>query len=226
MSTEACLEAGQRGHPFFHVFLVSDPRPVAPGDVFADRLRERLEAPVFGLAAAIHLVLHRPEKRFHDAVVEAIPLPRHRLEDPSPLPRFDVPAMLVLPSLVGMEHEALEVVPEGERGAEHPLGLRKARAEAQVIRGDPAVVHVLDGAQAAFPPRERELAHVGRPLLVRPRAREVGFVMDLAVLPHVFRDDQVVRDLPDIPPDRSCNGRFSSSRKGRPFPSASALSCG
>lgn len=98
-----------------------------------------------------------------------------------------------------MEYEAAQVVSEGERLLEHPLGLRHVRVEAQVVGDDPAVVHVLDGAEVAFAPRKRELADVGRPFLVRPRAGEVGFVMDLPVLPDVFDDDQVVRDLADAP---------------------------
>jgi len=74
MSTVACLEAGPRGRPFFCRLVVPDPRLVVPGDVFADRPPERLEVPVLGLPAVEHLVLHRPEERLHDAVVEAVPL--------------------------------------------------------------------------------------------------------------------------------------------------------
>ena len=216
MSTEACLEASLRGHPFFHALLVSDPRPVVPGDVLVDGSLERFEVRVFRLVAVEHLVLHRPEEGFHDAVVEAVALPRHRLEDTPLLQLLHVPGLLVLPALVGMEYEASQVVPEGERPVEHPLGLRHVRAETEVVGDDPAVVHVLYGAQVAFPPREGELAHVGRPFLVRPRAREVGFVMDLPVLTDVFGDDQVVRDLPDAP---SVGVVMDSS-------SASAPSCG
>ena len=200
MSIEACFKTSQGGHPFFHALLVSDPRPVVPGDVLVDRMPERIEAFEFRFMSVKHLVLHRPEERLHDAVVQAVPLPRHRLEYPPLLQLPHVPAMLILPALVGMEYEPSQVVSEGERLLEHPLRLGQVRVEAEVVGDDPAVVHVLDGAEVAFPPRERELAHVGRPLLVRPRAREIGFVMDLAVLPHVFHDDQVVRDLPDVPP--------------------------
>ena len=199
MSIEACLKTSQGGHPFSCPLLISDPRPVVPSDVLVYRTPERIEAFEFRFMPVKHCVLHRREERFHYAVVEAVPLPRHRLEDPPAFQLLHVPSVLVLPALVGMEYEALEVIPEGERGVEHPLGLRKVRAEAQVICDDPAVVHVLDRAQVAFPPREVELAHVRRPLLVRPRAREIGFVMDLAVLPDVFGYDQVVRDLADVP---------------------------
>ena len=199
MSIEACLKTSQGGHPFSCPLLISDPRPVVPSDVLVYRTPERIEAFEFRFMPVKHFVLHRREERFHYAVVEAVPLPRHRLEDPPAFQLLHVPSVLVLPALVGMEYEALEVIPEGERGVEHPLGLRKVRVEAQVICDDPAVVHVLDRAQVAFPPREVELAHVRRPLLVRPRAREIGFVMDLAVLPDVFGYDQVVRDLADVP---------------------------
>ena len=200
MSIEACLKTSQGGHPFSCPLLISDPRPVVPSDVLVYRTPERIEAFEFRFMPVKHFVLHRREERFHYAVVEAVPLPRHRLEYPPLLQLPHVPAMLILPALVGMEYEPVQVVSEGERLLEHPLRLGQVRVEAEVVGDDPAVVHVLDGAEVAFPPRERELAHVGRPLLVRPRAREIGFVMDLAVLPHVFHDDQVVRDLPDVPP--------------------------
>ena len=62
-----------------------------------------------------------------------------------------------------MEYEAVQVIPEGERCVQHPLGLRHVRAKAQIVGDEPAVVHVLDGAEVAFAPRERELAHVRRP---------------------------------------------------------------
>ena len=153
MSTDACLEASLRGHPFFRGPLISDPRFVVPGDVFVDGLRERFKAIVFRLMPIEHLVLHRPEERLHDAVVEAVPLPRHRLEDPAFPQGPDPPILLVLPALVGMEYEAAQVVTEGERPVEHPLGLGHVRAEAQVVGDDPSVVHVLDGAQVAFPPK-------------------------------------------------------------------------
>ena len=82
MSIEACFKTSQGGHPFFHAFLVSDPRPVVPGDVLVDRMPERIEAFEFRFMSVKHLVLHRPEERLHDAVVQAVPLPRHRLEYP------------------------------------------------------------------------------------------------------------------------------------------------
>ncbi len=84
MSTKACFEAGLRRHPFFRVSVVPDPLVVVPGYEFVDGFAERFEAAVFRFVAVVHLVLHRPEERLHYAVVEAVPLPRHRLEDPLP----------------------------------------------------------------------------------------------------------------------------------------------
>ena len=66
-----------------------------------------------------------------------------------------------------MEYEP----PQIRMGVKHPLQhsgyLRHAGVEGKVVRDDLARQHVLDRAEAAFAPRDVELAAVGRPLLVR-----------------------------------------------------------
>ena len=79
-----------------------------------------------------HLGLHRPKEGFHDAVVEAIALSEHRLLDPAVLKRLLVLPHLVLPPLVGMKDEALDVWVVLEGPAEHPHRLGEIRVKGKV----------------------------------------------------------------------------------------------
>lgn len=82
-----------------------------------------------------------------------------------------------------------------ERPFQHPGDLGHVRVERKVVRDDFAREHVFDRAEVAFAPREVELADVGRPFLVPPRAGEIAFVVDGAVLPDAF-DQKELWGLP------------------------------
>jgi len=73
----------------------------------------------------------------------------------------------VLPPLVGMEYQPLQIRVGIERPFKHPGDLSHVRVERKVVRNDFAREHVFDRAEVAFAPREVELADVGRPFLVR-----------------------------------------------------------
>jgi len=191
MSNRTCRAACEGGHPFSLAFEVPQALGVVPRYVGIDRLPERPEVPVLGLVPVEHLALHRPEEGLHDGVVEAVPLPRHRLTDPAAFQLLDVPTLLVLPALVGMEYEARQVRVGEEGRLQHPPCLGGIRPQAQVVGDYLAGEHVLDRAEVALPPGEGELAHVGRPFPVRAVAREIALVVGLPVLPDVFLDDEV-----------------------------------
>src|SRR5574344_2340747 len=103
MSNRTCLPACEGGHPFSLALEVSETFRIVPKDVGINGFFERLEIRVFRLAPVEHLALHRPEEGLHDAVVQAIAFPRHRLTDPAAPQLPDVPTLLVLPTLVGIE---------------------------------------------------------------------------------------------------------------------------
>lgn len=186
------------------------PRVVVP-DVVPDGRGEVGEAAELPLVAVEHLVLHRPEEALHDAVVEAVALSRHRLPDSHPAQRRHVGGVAVLPPLVGVEDRPPEAAVRGEGPAEHPHLLCEVRREGEVVGDDLPGEHVLDGREVALRPAgEGELADVGRPLLVRPRAAEVGQPPDPAPRVRTLTQQEVRRlpslaadvgVVPDAPPD-------------------------
>jgi hypothetical protein len=127
MSNRTCRAACEGGHPFSLALEVSEALGVVPKDVGIDGLFERLKVGVFGLAPVEHLALHRPEEGLHDAVVEAVALPRHRLTDPAASQLLDVPTLLVLPALVGMEYQAPRLRMPREGRIQHPPRLGEVR---------------------------------------------------------------------------------------------------
>ena len=57
-----------------------------------------------------HLAFQGPEERLHDAVVDAVALSGHRLDDAPFLKPLAVLLHLVLPALVAVEDQALQVL--------------------------------------------------------------------------------------------------------------------
>ena len=94
-----------------------------------------------------------------------------------------------------MEYEPPQIRMGVKRPLQHPGYLRHVGVERKIVRDDFAREHVLDRAEVAFAPREVELADVGRPLLVRPRAGEIAFVVRGAVLSNAF-DQKELRGFP------------------------------
>lgn len=193
-----CLDGGkapslERSHVFLQVLVVVKSLRVVIGDVFVYCLPELVDGSELLLVAVEHLVLHGSEEALHDAVVEAVALPRHRLQHPLLLQQSHVLRMAVLPSLVGVEYGSPEVTMGRESLGKHPLLLVEVRAQRKVVGDDLAGVHVLDRGKVQLGPADVELAHVGGPLLVGPAAAEVGLVVDYAELVGVFHDDSVRR---------------------------------
>lgn len=94
-----------------------------------------------------------------------------------------------------MEYQPPQIRMGIERPFQHPGDLGHVRVERKFARDDFAREHVFDRAEVAFAPREVELADVGRSFLVRPRAGEIAFVVDGAVLPNAF-DQKELWGLP------------------------------
>ena len=92
-----------------------------------------------------HLPFEGPEERLHDAVVDAVALSGHRLDDAFFLQPFAVPSHLVLPALVAMEDEALQVRVLRERLVEHPHRLFEIGRKRQVPGDDVGPEHVQHG---------------------------------------------------------------------------------
>lgn len=72
-------------HPFCFAL---DPAVVVIIDVLGNGFLKLVECLEFRFVAIEHLVLHHPEERFHYAVVDAVPLSGHGLNDaffPEPL---------------------------------------------------------------------------------------------------------------------------------------------
>jgi hypothetical protein len=136
MSNRTCRAACEGGHPFSLALEVPEAFRIVPKDAGIHGPSERSEVGVSRLMAVEHLALHRPEEGLHDAVVEAIAFPRHRLTDPADFQLLHVPTLLVLPALVGMEYQAPEARMPREGRVQHPPRLGEIRPPAQVVGDD------------------------------------------------------------------------------------------
>ncbi len=175
---DGCLPESGWGHPFCFAL---DPFVVVVIDVFLYRSAEIFECLEFRFVSVEHLVLEGPEERFHDAVVDAVALPGHRLDDAHlPEPSL-IHGMLVLPAHVAVHDEAAQIRVFAERHVEHPIRLFQVRGRGQVESHDVARSHVQDLRQIRLPERAAELGDVGRPFPVRGVAGEIPVY-------HVFRD--------------------------------------
>ena len=92
-----------------------------------------------------HLALHSTEERLHDAVVDAVALSGHRLDDALLLEPLAVLLHLVLPPLVAVEDQPLQLGVLRERPVEHPHRLLEVGRRRQVPRDDVGPEHVQYG---------------------------------------------------------------------------------
>ena len=145
-------------------------------DVSDDRLLELVQRLEFVLVAVEHLVLHDPEEVLHGRVVEAIPFPGHRLPDAPLFQLLMIGFHLVLPSLVAVEDQPLQVPVLGEGFPQHVERLGEIGAPRHVERDDLAIVHVQDRGEVQFAGGYVELGYVGRPFLVSRGGREIPLV--------------------------------------------------
>lgn len=120
------------------------------------------------------LGFHYSEKILHHGVVQTIPFARHALEDMPLFEAFAIAVMLVLPALVGMEHEAVQGIELGEGLLQHVIHLLEVGAPRYVVRDDLAVIHVQYRGQEQLGRPDAYLCHVGCPLAIRGGRREVA----------------------------------------------------
>ena len=91
-----------------------------------------------------HLVFHDPEEVLHGRIVQAIPFSGHRLPDAALFELLAVEPHLVLPSLIAVEDQPLQVPVLGERLPQHIGRLAEVWASGYAERHDLAVMHIQD----------------------------------------------------------------------------------
>ena len=140
-----------------------------------------------------HLVLHDPEEILHGRVVEAIALPGHRLPDAPLFQLLMVEPHLILPALVAVEDQSLQMPMLGEGLPQHVDRLGEIGVPRDAERDYLAIVHVQDRGQIQFAGGYVELRDVGRPFLVARGGREIPFVgRSVLLLVYDLADEQVL----------------------------------
>ena len=155
-------------------------------DVLFEVALERLEvAPV---APAEELVFDVAEHLLGRAVVDAVALARHALDEAVLRERPDVRRVLVLPAHVGVQHRPRAFGLGGHEHAEHLLLLRQVGMLRDRVRHDFLASEVVDRSEVGLAERALELGDVGAHLLPRAVRREVardGVLEGFADLPFV-----------------------------------------
>jgi hypothetical protein len=137
------------------------PFRVVPDDVFVKPVPEFREAAEFLFVSVEHLLLHHREQVLRLGVVEAVALPRHRLDHPVVPQRPPVAFHLVGPALVGVEHHPGDPREPREEPREHRHHHRHVGALRQAVGEYLAVAEVHHRREVALPGRQGELRHVG-----------------------------------------------------------------
>lgn len=152
-------------------------------------LLEALEAPPAG-----ELVLHVAEHLLRRAVVEAVPLSRHALDDPRLAQGGAVLLVLVLPPHVAVHDRVLAPGDLRQQHVEHLLLLGHVRVPGDRPRRHLAAAEVERRREVRLPPGLPELRDVRAHLLPRPVGREVAPQHVLEGLP----DDALVGVVPVV----------------------------
>lgn len=121
-----------------------------------------------------HLLLPLGEQVLRLAVVQAVPLSRHRLYDPVFLESLPVGRPLVLPALVGMQDPVSCVRELAVQPGEHVQNHLPVRALRERIGKDPVVVEIDDRGEIGLAPKTLEFRDV------RPRLPEAGIGMEVS----------------------------------------------
>ena len=121
-----------------------------------------------------HLLLPLGEKVLRLAVVQAVPLSRHRLYDPVFLESLPVGRPLVLPALVGMQDPVSCPWELSVQPGKHVQNHLPVRALRERIGKDPVVVEIDDRGEIGLAPGALEFRDV------RPRLPEAGIGMEVS----------------------------------------------
>ena len=146
------------------------------------------------LPAAEELVLDMAEDLLGGAVVYAVALPRHALDDAGVLQPGDPARILVLPAHIGMQDGMRAVGHPGDQLIEHVELLSHVRAHRRRPRHDLLAAEVVDRREVRLAPCLLELGHVRAHLLPGGVGREVAGEHVLEGL----ADDALVRAVPVV----------------------------
>ena len=118
--------------------------------------------------------LHYPEEVLHHGVVQAVSLAAHALDDVVVLQRFLVAVMLVMPALVGVQHQSRLDFPRRVSPIQHLHDHPEIWMVRYRVAHDFTVVHVQYWRQVALVHADVYLRHVGCPLLIGSGRGEVA----------------------------------------------------
>lgn len=141
------------------------------------------------VATAEELVLQMAEDLLGRAVVQAVALARHALDEAVLRQRADVGGVLVLPAHIRVQHGPSALRLGGEEHLQHLLLLGEVGMHGYRVGHDLLAPEVVDGREVGLAEGELELGDVGTHLLPRAVRREVAA-------------DHVLEGLSDLAPVR------------------------